>query len=209
MSKRQLSNLASVLESGKAKARERAACAIEYVATVPEFYDAINDYVAADLALLDGPLRFLVRNRRLLSLPNKLAWFRRRLASPSSAWALSTPGTWLTPVIVPRGPAGAAAATDQLLALPASGLRQCSQMFRAGFVGEEGVGTGPLRELLCDVGLAMMRAAFEASPAAPDVFHPAAGGWTGPAATQRVRTAEALGRLVGLALRRECQVGDA
>jgi hypothetical protein len=35
-----------ILSSGRPKARERAASAIEYVATVPEFYDAINSYVA-------------------------------------------------------------------------------------------------------------------------------------------------------------------
>jgi hypothetical protein len=74
---------------------------------------------------------------------------------------------------------------DQLLELPAAEMQQNGHVFHANFAGEEGIGTGPLREFFCDVGQAMAAAALESC--GPDVFRPAAGGWTGPGAKRRLQ----------------------
>ena len=76
---RQLKNLGDLLQTDRGETKERVVKLIEYAATVPEFYDAINRLVSMDPDVLNRSMSFLLRNPALLNFSSKLAYVRLQL----------------------------------------------------------------------------------------------------------------------------------
>jgi len=141
----QLKMLGSLLQTDRGETKERVIKVIEYAATVPEFYDAINRLVQMDPTVLNGSMSFLLRNASLLSFPSKKAYFNSQIAESfsSAPWEGYYHSNECN-LIVERSDL-ARTLVQQLLGLAANECR--SRYLQVRFVGEEGIGTGPAREL--------------------------------------------------------------
>ena len=179
----QLKMLGTLLQTDRGETKERVVKVIEYAATVPEFYEAINRLVQMDATVLNGSMSFLLRNASLLSFPSKKAYFDSQVAeSFTSHWG-GYYGSNECNLIVDRSDL-ARTLVLQLLRLEPSEAR--SRYLHVRFAGEEGMGTGPARELF-DVAphelLAPKEQMTSESPSAPlfrltehgRSYHPAPG----------------------------------
>jgi E3 ubiquitin-protein ligase HUWE1 len=186
----------SAAPSRNKKARDRAVSVIEYVATVPEFFVAINAYVSANPSMLDTTLSFLLHNRRLLDFANKQAYFMRRVRESSGYHYSDHTQLWVDRNMLLE------TAVEALLGMTSEEVR-CPHL-SIQFEGEAGVGTGPVREffdITCAALLSPDAGVFEPTPDG-SAYHPK-GGVLPRLQAQR---AEALGRLIGLAMRKKIYI---
>eukprot|EP00288_Rhodomonas_lens_P011950 CAMPEP_0177746564 /NCGR_PEP_ID=MMETSP0484_2-20121128/30930_1 /TAXON_ID=354590 /ORGANISM="Rhodomonas lens, Strain RHODO" /LENGTH=597 /DNA_ID=CAMNT_0019261309 /DNA_START=30 /DNA_END=1820 /DNA_ORIENTATION=+ len=200
----QLQHLGILLQGDRAETQDRVIKVIEYVATVPEFYEAINRYVERSPAVLDGAMKFLLNNKSLLSFTNKDAWFRKQMQDTFETM-LTTHFSWADEsearICVSRADLADSTLAATLMDLEMAHLR--SPRFSVVFAGEEGIGTGPTREFFQVSPLAIVDRQVGLFEQTEDgaAYHPKSG------AKERLQwRMEGVGRLVGLALRNDCQM---
>jgi ankyrin repeat protein len=149
----QLSNLGRLLQSDRGETCERVRKVIEYAATVPEFYQAINRHVADNLSALEGHMSFLLSNKALLNFANKHAWFLRRLQPSRDFGGYSWAQVDECRLAVDRQDLAGSA----LLALQALTPEQLrAPHLRVLWADEEGAGTGPVREFFAAAPAALV-----------------------------------------------------
>ena len=79
----QISKLHAVLKQGGESEEEQVKKVFALLATVPEYYEAVNKYLSQNnFSLLDGPLNFLLfgSGKTFINAANRLKWLRDRLS---------------------------------------------------------------------------------------------------------------------------------
>jgi len=155
----QLKMLGRLLQTDRAETRDRVAKVIQYCAGVPEFYDAINHLVCVEPEVLNGSMSFLLRNPALLSFRSKEAYFRLQVEDSFTSMARGGHyGSDECQLVVARQNL-VRSVVQQMLRQERDQLR--SQFLHVRFVGEEGMGTGPARELFSSLPREILKAATE------------------------------------------------
>ena len=84
----QLGAMNAILDSHLSRAKVMKV--LRMIATVPPFYDALNAYIRAHIALLSGPLSFLLTNStsHVVDFANRRCWLQHQL-NDKHRWSLS------------------------------------------------------------------------------------------------------------------------
>jgi len=215
----QLKNLASLMQSDHGETIERVVKVVEYAATIPEFYEAINRLVQSDPEVLVGCMSFLLRNSSLLSYQSKVAWLMREV---ERSFTREIGFCWKgadCKLVVDRERM-VESSIEALLSIDDESCR--SRHFEVCFHGEEGTGTGPRREYFAVAPKKFVHEdlALFGQSSETRVYHPLAGDLSRKLhvkssqeeqecmivdGSSELRTAEcgmhAFGRLLGLAIR--------
>ena len=139
----QLKNLASLMLSDHGETLERVVKVVEYAATIPEFYEAINRLVQSDPEALAGCMSFLLRNSSLLSYQSKVSWLRREINRTTTKGLIFHWGRIDCKLLIDRS----RIVESTVGALIGQSEESCrSKHLEVNFLGEEGTGTGPQRE---------------------------------------------------------------